>query len=81
MIRTSGKGEAIVTGCKHVKGDIVSFIDADLEIHPRQLVKFMKKMEETGADIVIEVEKASRFQGRELSHQKDAPQLGLQSDV
>jgi hypothetical protein len=28
-------------------------MDADLEIHPRQLLKFMEEMERTGADIVI----------------------------
>lgn len=51
--QNAGKGKAIVVGCQHVKGNIVSFVDADLEIHPRQLSMFVKKMKDTGADIVI----------------------------
>jgi len=48
-----GKGFAIRYGFKHTKGDIVAFIDADMNIHPRQILAFVKEMERTGADVVV----------------------------
>lgn len=48
-----GKGGAILYGCQHAKGDIIAFLDADLELHPKQLLLFIKAMEEAQADIVI----------------------------
>lgn len=48
-----GKGFAIRYGFKHTKGDIIAFIDADMNIHPRQILTFLKDMEKTGADVVI----------------------------
>ncbi|MFQ6063312.1 MAG: glycosyltransferase [Methanosarcinales archaeon] len=48
-----GKGFAIKYGSRLVTGDIVSFIDADLDIHPIQLKLFLEYMEEYNADVVI----------------------------
>ncbi len=48
-----GKGFAIRYGFKHTTGDIVAFIDADMNIHPRQIVTFIKEMERTEADVVV----------------------------
>ena len=48
-----GKGHAIKTGFLHSTGDLVTFVDSDLEIHPRQLLRFVSYLYEYDADIVI----------------------------
>jgi glycosyltransferase involved in cell wall biosynthesis len=46
-----GKGEALRTGVKHAKGDIITFMDGDLQDDPSDLKKFIQKINE-GADLV-----------------------------
>lgn len=48
-----GKGFAIRYGTKFVTGDIIAFIDADLNIHPRQILRLVGQMEKNKADIVV----------------------------
>lgn len=48
-----GKGSALIRGGLAAIGDLVLFLDADLEVHPRQLRLLWSEMEETGADVVI----------------------------
>ncbi len=48
-----GKGVAMRTGFAQCSGDLVAFLDADLELHPRQLRILYQVMQETGADVVI----------------------------
>ena len=48
-----GKGFALKYGVKHSTGDFVTFADADLDIHPGQLLTLIRYMEEQNADIVI----------------------------
>lgn len=48
-----GKGFALRYGFKHSKGNFVVFIDADMNIHPRQILTFIKEMERTDADVVV----------------------------
>lgn len=48
-----GKGWALKSGFKTATGDLVAFVDADLDIHPRQLGLYLRTMEEQGADVVI----------------------------
>ena len=48
-----GKGGAVRHGVEVAKGDIIGFIDADLDIAPSHLVKFYQHMNESGCDIVI----------------------------
>tara|TARA_Y100000310_G_scaffold294083_1_gene324238 strand:+ start:189 stop:947 length:759 start_codon:yes stop_codon:yes gene_type:complete len=48
-----GKGFALKYGFKHATGDFITFADADLDIHPRQLMTLMKYMDGSNADIVI----------------------------
>lgn len=48
-----GKGNALKAGFKHSRGDIVTFVDADLELHPKQLKRFFEEMSRFNADIVI----------------------------
>ncbi len=42
-----GKGNAIKYGSKFVTGDLVTFLDADLELHPRLLKGFLEIMEKS----------------------------------
>ncbi len=46
-----GKGEALRTGVRHAKGDLIVFMDGDLQDDPNDLKKFLQKIEE-GADLV-----------------------------
>jgi len=48
-----GKGSALVRGASAALGDLVLFLDADLEVHPRQLDLLYATLAETGADVVI----------------------------
>jgi len=49
----SGKGHALRYGFDHCNGELVAFLDADLDLHPRQLQTLYRIMQETGADVVI----------------------------
>ena len=46
-----GKGEALRTGIKHAKGEIIVFMDGDLQDDPEDLKKFIQKIQD-GADLV-----------------------------
>ena len=48
-----GKGFALKYGTRFAKGDVIVFLDADLDLHPNHIVSFLKLMQRTGADIVI----------------------------
>lgn len=48
-----GKGNAIKEGFRHVKGDYVVFLDADLDLHPSQVSKLLKAMDGHKANVVI----------------------------
>lgn len=48
-----GKGNAIKYGFDYVKGDLVAFLDADLDLHPRQIGRFLEYLEQYDADVVI----------------------------
>lgn len=41
-----GKGKALLTGFNNSKGDIIVFMDADLQNEPRDLPNFIKKVQE-----------------------------------
>lgn len=47
-----GLGSAYIDGCKLCTGTHIILLDADLSHHPKYIPQFIKKMEETGADIV-----------------------------
>lgn len=49
----SGKGNAIKTGWSMAAGDVVVFLDADLDLHPAQLDTLFRIMREQDADVVI----------------------------
>lgn len=46
-----GKGEALRTGVRNAKGDVIFFMDGDLQDDPADIPKFLNKMKE-GYDIV-----------------------------
>lgn len=49
----TGKGHALKSGFGYVKGDLVAFLDADLDIHPRQIQTLYHNMNKTNADVII----------------------------
>ena len=48
-----GKGFAIKYGFKNSTGGFITFADADLDIHPKQLMTLINYMDEHSADIVV----------------------------
>jgi glycosyltransferase involved in cell wall biosynthesis len=48
-----GKGNALKYGFRHATGDLVVFLDADLDLHPRQIKTFLDYMQRSNADVVI----------------------------
>ncbi|HET7567390.1 MAG TPA: glycosyltransferase [Gaiellaceae bacterium] len=48
-----GKGHALRTGVAAARGGLVLFLDADLEVHPRQLALLYGALVEREADVVI----------------------------
>jgi glycosyltransferase involved in cell wall biosynthesis len=48
-----GKGHALKSGFAHATGDLVAFLDADLDLHPSQLWSLWGVMLQSGADVVI----------------------------
>ncbi len=48
-----GKGNALIAGFTYAKGDIIVFLDADMDLHPSQLPVFFDIMARSGADAVI----------------------------
>jgi len=51
----AGKGAALLTGARLARGDVVAFLDADLEIGPDQLVRLADVMADGGTDVVVGV--------------------------
>ncbi|MHB8433399.1 MAG: glycosyltransferase [Candidatus Tyrphobacter sp.] len=48
-----GKGNALIAGTCVARGEYVVFLDADMDLHPRQLALFFEIMESRHADVVI----------------------------
>jgi len=48
----SGLGTAYIDGLKHVKGDFVFILDADLSHHPKFIPEFIEKQAEGDFDVV-----------------------------
>ena len=53
-----GKGYALRYGTNLASGDYILFMDADLDLHPRQLGCFLDEIKKTNADAVIGSKKA-----------------------
>ncbi len=48
-----GKGQSIKRGFEHATGGIIAFIDADMDLHPKQLGALIEQLELAQADIAI----------------------------
>ena len=48
-----GKGYAVRLGMKHSKGDLISFIDAGMDISPKSMMMLLAHMEWYNADVVV----------------------------
>jgi glycosyltransferase involved in cell wall biosynthesis len=48
-----GKGYALSLGALRSEGDLVTFIDADMELDPRAIIRFIELMKRQDEDIVI----------------------------
>jgi len=48
-----GKGAALATGCARARGDLLAFLDADLEIAPEEIAPLLARMERDGADLAV----------------------------
>ncbi len=51
--RNSGKGNALRRGFYHATGDVVVLLDADLDLHPKQLHTLFNIMKIEEADVVV----------------------------
>ena len=51
--RNRGKGFALRHGADHARGDCIVFLDADLELHPKQLPVLLEILNRHDADFVI----------------------------
>ena len=51
--RNVGKGNALICGFYHTHGDLVAFLDADMDLHPEQIRGMIEILEARGADVVI----------------------------
>ena len=51
--KNGGKGNALRYGFNYASGDLVTFLDADLDLHPCQIPLFLEYMAENEADVVI----------------------------
>ena len=48
-----GKGNALICGASFARGDLIVFLDADMDLHPSQLPVLFAIMESADADVVI----------------------------
>jgi len=51
--KNQGKGEALKEAFKKSSGDLVMFLDGDLDIHPKQFEVLFATMDKENADVVI----------------------------
>lgn len=49
----AGKGNALMCGFQYASGDVVAFLDADMDLHPKQLSVLFDVMRSRAADVVI----------------------------
>lgn len=51
--QNQGKGQALKEAFQYSEGDLVLFLDADLDIHPNQCVPLMEKMKDKNIQVVV----------------------------
>ena len=53
QLRNTGKGYALLLGASQAEGDLVAFVDADLEVHPNQLGALYQTLAGSNAEAAI----------------------------
>ena len=48
-----GKGMALRTGFDHSSGDIIIFLDADLDLHPAQITSLLEELDRGPYDVIV----------------------------
>lgn len=48
-----GKGHALGVGVRQARGELVTFIDADMELNPREISSFVRRLCDGGYDVVV----------------------------
>ena len=51
--RNAGKGNALICGFEHSCGEIVAFLDADMDLHPSQISDMLEILDRKNVDVVI----------------------------
>lgn len=51
--RNRGKGYALIKGFRESKGRLVAFFDADLEINPKYITRFLEIMQRRKVDVIV----------------------------
>ena len=59
-----GKGGALQEAFAHAEGEIIVFLDADLDLPPEQLPGFLDKFNELGVDALVGAKRAAMVPGR-----------------
>ena len=59
-----GKGAALQTGAMQCEGEIVVFLDGDLDLPPAQLPRLLDRMDTRGADILVGAKQGEMQEGR-----------------
>lgn len=62
--RNSGKGYSVKQGVAQSRGDFVAFIDADLDIPPREILSFLLKAKEGDSEVVVGVKRQIMWKTR-----------------
>ena len=60
LSRNFGHHKALMTGLQHARGDLVFLLDSDLEEDPGWLETFLRRLRETGADVVYGVQESRK---------------------
>jgi len=61
--RNMGKGQAMITGMQNASGEIVVFIDGDLQHIPEDIPRLVEKITNEGYDLVIGSRRLSKTEG------------------
>ena len=69
--RNFGKEAAILAGMRHTKGDLVCFIDADLQQRPEVALEMYKKLKEDDSYDCVAAFQAERKEGKLLTFYKN----------
>jgi glycosyltransferase involved in cell wall biosynthesis len=51
--QNQGKGHAVVLGAMHACGDYIVLLDADLDLHPKQIREYMQLLHDQQADAIV----------------------------